>query len=148
MKINYFSIIVFAIILGFICAIFVIHNYNEENIIFDSNIFFLQVGTYSNIDTSNKKLKNIINKITLKENGKYNSYIGMTSSLSLAEKIKSLYKKDNIDVYIKKVSIDNYDFYNQLKQYDILINNSDNLDEINSVLKTVLAIYEDFLNNL
>ena len=72
----------------------------------------------------------------------------MTASLNIAEKIKKLYKSENIDVYIKKENINDFSFYDQLVQYDVLLDSSNNLDEVNSVLKTILATYEENLNNL
>ena len=147
MKYKFIPLIIIALIFGYLCASFVISNYNTYNV-FDSIIYYLQVGVYNNLDNSNDDLKNIKNKITIKENNKYYSYIGMTSSISLAEKIKKLYSKQNIDVYIKKENTSNISFYNQLVQYDILLKSSDNIDEINSVLKTILASYEESLNSL
>ena len=148
MKYSYFIIIVLALILGYLCASFIISNYSESNNMFDTNVYFLQVGVYSNLESLNNDLSSLKNKITIKEDNKYYSYIGLTSSLSIAEKIKKMYQEQDVDIYIKKSIFDDNDFYNQLVQYDILLKNSNNIDEINSVLKPILATYEEKISNL
>ena len=36
---------------------------------------------------------------------------------------------------------------NQIKQYDVLLESSKTVEEINSVLKTVLATYDEIMTN-
>ena len=139
---NYIISVLAAVLLGFICANFVFNEYkNKDNYGYD--IYFLQVGSYSNLKASNDDLKEIKNKLTIKENDKYYSYIGITANLEEANRIKDLYKNSNIDVYIKKVSINDNNFYNELKQYDILLKNSNSREEMDNVLSTVLATFEE-----
>lgn len=148
MKYKFFIPILSAVLLGYLCANFILNEYNEKELSFDNNVYFLQVGAYNNLESSNETLKNIQNKLTVKEDDKYYSYIGITSSSYQAERIKNIYKKENIDLYIKKVKLDNNKFINELVQYDVLLKNSKNIEEINSVLKTILATYEENLSNL
>ena len=51
------------------------------------------------------------------------------------------------DLFIKNVRIENKDFLTELEQYDILLENSKSLDEVNAVLKTILATYEERVLN-
>ena len=147
MKLNFLIPILAAIILGYICATFILNEYDLDAATIDNSVYFLQVGAYNNLDSSKNDLTNIKNKITVKENNKYYSYIGITASSIQADKIKNMYAKNNIPVYIKKNNIENNDFINQLIQYDILLDNSKNIEEINSILQTVLASYEELLTN-
>lgn len=148
MKYKFFIPILSAVLLGYLCANFILNEYNDRELALDNNVYFLQVGAYNNLESSNETLKNIQNKLTVKEDNKYYSYIGITSSSYQAERIKNIYKKENIDLYIKKVKLDNNKFINELVQYDVLLKNSKNIEEINSVLKTILATYEENLSNL
>ena len=137
-----------AIILGYLCANYVLALY--ENVDSEDNIiYFLQVGAYKNKDSSVDEFKSLNNKLTVKEDDKYYTYIGITSSLKQAEMIKEVYKNNNIEVYIKEKVNTNSTFQTELEQYDILLKNRSTFNEINSVLETVLATYEEeVLNNI
>ena len=147
MKLNIMIPILSALLLGYLCASFVISEYNNSSLAVNSTVYFLQAGAYNSLESSKNDLTNIDNKITVKENDKYYSYIGITTSLEQAKRIKKLYKKDNVELYIKNVNLDNEDFFNELAQYDVLLENSKSLTEINSVLKTILASYEENIEN-
>ena len=148
MKMNYLIPIISAIFLGFLCALFVLGKYNKsEAMVLGSKVYFLQVAAYNNIESSKDDFKNIDNKITIKENDKYYTYIGITSMESEANRIKELYKSENINIYIKEKYINNENFVNELVQYDVLLKNSNTLEEINSIFKTILATFEENLEN-
>lgn len=139
--------IVCAIFLGYLCASFIFNQYGFDSMVFQEKdgLYFLQCGSYTTKEASETKIEGISKKITVKEGDKYYSYIGMTSSKKIAESIKESYAKKGIDIYIKNYYIENLDFINQVKQYDILLESSNTLDETNSVLKTILATYEEIM---
>lgn len=144
---KYIFPIILAIIFGYLCANYVLALYEEGNNK-DNNIYFLQVGAYKSKESTLDEFKNINNKLTLKEDDKYYTYIGITSSLKEANRIKKIYKDNKIDVYIKEKEITNNSFLSELGQYDILLKNGNDFSEINSVLETILATYEEeVLNN-
>lgn len=144
---KYIFPIILAIIFGYLCANYVLALYEEGNNK-DNNIYFLQVGAYKSKESTLDEFKNINNKLTLKEDDKYYTYIGITSSLKEANRIKKIYKDNKIDVYIKEKEITNNSFLSELEQYDILLKNGNDFSEINSVLETILATYEEeVLNN-
>lgn len=150
MKKNILIPIICATLLGYFCAAFIFNQYGVESLVFDDNngnIYFLQCGAYTNLETSNKDLSNITNKITIKEDNKYYSYIGMTLDYEIALEIQKMYKENNIDIYIKSKYLEQEDFINQVRQYDVLLKSSTNLDEINSILETILATFEEFFIN-
>lgn len=149
MKFNIVVPIICAILLGYLCASFIFNQYGVDSLVFneEGNIYFLQCGAYTTIEASEAEIKGISEKITVKEGDKYYSYIGMTSEKELAESIQEMYKKNGIDIYIKDSYLENDDFINQIRQYDVLLESSNNLEEVNSVLKTVLATYDEFVLN-
>ena len=132
---NYIISILAAVLLGIICANYVLNEYKNKEPI-EKEIYFLQID-------SNTDLNNLKNKLTIKEKDKLYSYIGITASIEEANHIKKLYKDNNIDINIKKVSISDINFYNELTQYDILLKNSNTKEEIDNVLSTVLATFEE-----
>lgn len=149
MKMNLLIPIICAVLLGYLCASFIFNQYGVESLVFSEkgNIYFLQCGAYNTKEASAQPIKGINEKITVKEGNKYYSYIGMTSDVKIAEMIQEMYEEKGIDIYIKEIHLNNKDFLNELVQYDVLLENSDTLEEINSVLKTVLATYDEIILN-
>lgn len=134
--------IIFALILGFLCANYVLALYSEDSSL-NNTIYFLQAGAYKNKESSNNDLKDIDNKILIKEDDKYYLYVGITTDIKEAERIKKIYQKNNIDLYIKEKIVENDSFYLELEQYDILLKNAKSYEEVNAVFKSVLATYEE-----
>ena len=148
MKSRFFIPIISALFLGFLCAIFVLGKYNKsEAMVLGHKVYFLQVAAYNNIESSKDDFKNIDNKITIKEDNKYYTYIGITSSEDEANRIKEIYEKENVPIYIKEKYINNDNFINELTQYEVLLKNSNTLEEISSIFKTILATFEENLEN-
>lgn len=146
MKMNFLISIVSALILGYLCANFIFNEYGNSQTTFSetNNIYFLQYGVYTKADSNDIKVDKYIQ---VEEEGKYYVYVGMTTNLENAEKIQKMYKDNGIDLYIKEGYVSNSEFVNGLEQYDILLGSSKTEDEINSVLSTVLASYEEFVLN-
>lgn len=149
MKMNFVVPIVSAVLLGYLCASFIFEQYGIGKFAFseNKNIYFLQCGSYSTKEASETKIDGIKDKITILEGDKYYSYIGMTRNVNIANEIEKKYKEKGIDIYVKKVDLDNENFLNQLEQYDVLLESSDTFEEINSVLKTILATYAETVLN-
>ena len=141
MKRKYFLSILLALILGYLCANYVLALYKEDSS--NNIIYFLQAGAYNNKESSLNDLKDIDNKIIIKENDKYYMYIGITADIKIAKRIKNMYKNKNIELYIKEKDITNTSFKLELEQYDILLKNAKTFDEVNAIFKTVLATYEE-----
>jgi len=141
MKRKYFLSILLALILGYLCANYVLALYKEDS--YNNIIYFLQAGAYNNKESSLNDLKDIDNKIIIKENDKYYMYIGITADIKIAKRIKNMYKNKNIELYIKEKDITNTSFKLELEQYDILLKNAKTFDEVNAIFKTVLATYEE-----
>lgn len=149
MKMNFIVPIVCAVLLGYLCASFIFDQYGTKKFAFSENrnVYYLQCGSYKTKEASEKEIKGIKDKITVLEGDKYYSYIGMTRNANIANEIEKMYKEKGIDIYVKKVDLDNEDFLNQLEQYDVLLESSDTFEEINSVLKTILATYDETILN-
>lgn len=141
--------IICAILLGYLCASFIFNQYGVNSLVFNENgnVYYLQCGAYTTEEASQKEINGIDEKITVKEGEKYYSYIGMTTSNEIAKNIQDMYKEKGVDIYIKNDYLENDDFISQLNQYDILLEASKNMEEVNSVLKTVLATFDEIILN-
>lgn len=149
MKMNIVVPIICAVLLGYLCASFIFNQYGVNSLVFhdNGNIYYLQCGAFTTQEESKKNIKGIEEKITVKEGEKYYSYIGMTTNSEIAKNIQKMYQERGIDIYIKNGYIENDDFISQLNQYDVLLEASKNIEEVNSVLKTVLATFDEIILN-
>lgn len=144
MKTNFLISIICAILLGYLSATFIFKEYRDSNSVFGASntIYFLQYGVYTNPNSSNLKDTKYIE---VKEDGKYYVYIGMTTNLENAEKIKKIYQDDKKELYIKESYISNNEFVSELSQYDVLLDSSKTKEEVNSILSTILSTYEELV---
>ncbi len=138
---------------GFICVLigyfigrfiftnkFVFFEKNEDDI-----YFFLQEGEYYD----NSFLENNFNGIKVKDNkadkDKIYVYVGITRDLEVAERLINIYENNNIKISIKKKVVLNEEFKNNVEQFDLLINSSNDKDEIIKIEEVVMANYEEII---
>lgn len=147
-KFNFFTATLATILITILVADIFYKKYNEgyEDVFLDSNnLFFLQQGVYSNLDTLKKNCKKLEQYTIVEEDNKYYVYIGVTSSQNIANKVQTYFKEEGVDVYIKELNVHNETFINEVEQYDVLLDSSNTLKEVNSVMKSVLATYEEIV---
>lgn len=144
-KANFIIPIIISIFLGSTCGKIVFDQYQNKDEVFKENsiVYFLQQGVYSNEESLEKNTKNLSSKVVVEEDDKYYVYIGMTKSLENAKKIKNMYENLGYSVYQKDLSVSNYEFINNLDQYDILLTSASKQEEIQSVVNVILASYEE-----
>lgn len=139
-----------AILIGVFIGKYVYNGYqNETKEAFkdmNENIYLLQYGVYSSNDSMVENTKNLKNYFYYIENNKYHVIIGVTMDKDLKDKIKKANSIDN-DIYIKKVSINNDEFIESLKQYDNLIKNTEDKTTILTAEKQILSKYEELIIN-
>lgn len=140
LKKNIFIYLVIAVSIGFIIGEVVYSDYlrNLDNTKY--NAYLIQIGSFNNdIEVDPSKY------LVLKENGIYNVYAGITTKLSNATKIKELYEEDNIESVIKPTVIDNVEFISNLKQFDILLSDADDRDNLISINDVIISRYEELI---
>ena len=65
----------------------------------------------------------------------------------MQKKIKKIYSDKGYNIYIKEVKLNNEEFYNNVTQFDLLINNTNNSNEILTITEVVLANYEEIVKS-
>ena len=136
------------ILLGIVVGTILRGEYQEEILdVFGTrkNYYFLQEGVYSTEENLEENIKNLDAKLIIEEEGKYYVYLGITQVKENAEKIKKIYEKDGYQIYIKERNISNEEFYNNVSQFDLLIQSTDNSEEILAIEEVVLANYEEII---
>ena len=137
--------LVISIILGFISAQIVYSTYRKNLEESSYNAYIIQIGSYNNEDSLDETFESEEDYLIVEEDGKYNVYVGITTDLVNANKIKNLYQNKNIETYIKPTVINNVEFVNNLEQYDILISEVDSEENIISISDVILSSYEEMV---
>lgn len=141
MKKNYLIYILVAVLVGFISAEVIYDEYNENLDDTEFNAYLIQIGSYSENDEEVDASKYLV----LEENGRYNVYAGITSTLSNASKIKEVYAEEDIEGYIKPVVINNIEFMSNLRQFDILLSEVDDNENLKSINDVIISRYEEIV---
>lgn len=113
--------------------------FNEKKI---EDIYLVQYGVYSSNESMIENTKKLQNYFYYKQDDKFYVLIGITSNKELKNKIVNSYSIDT-DVYLKKIKTDNITFLETLKQYDNLIESTDDKNTIINAEKQILSKYEE-----
>ena len=135
-----FIFILFATILGFVSAEVIYKDYQKDLDNTKYNAYLIQIGSFKDdneIDASKY--------LVLEEDGVYNVYAGITTKLSNASKIKEIYEEENIESYIKPTVINNVEFISSLEQFDVLLSEVENKDNLISINDVIISKYEELI---
>ena len=110
-----------------------------------STFYFLQEGVYSSKQILEENVKSMNMKVVDTKDNKYYVYLGITKDAAIAKRLKMIYEEEGYQIYIKEVSIANEEFLNNVIQFDLLINNTNNIEEILTIEEVVLANYEEIV---
>lgn len=140
-----FIFMVVAIILGSICGKFLFQKYQDTSSVFKEGdkLYFLQEGVYESYDSVTNNTKNITPKAVVKENNKYHVYVGISTEQDVITKLKSIYEDKGYQLYEKEIEIENKEFLENMKQYDILAKTCDEEKDLLTIEEVVLSSYED-----
>ena len=136
-----FLLILIIITCLFSCSIFGL--YKRKSVV-KNKYYLLQVGAYKNYDSISKKTKEYENYLVLKEEDLYKLYIGVTKDTEVYKKLVNLYANTS-SIYKKEITLSNQKFDDTLTKYDSLIKNSEDIKEINLVIKSELKFLEEML---
>lgn len=136
-----FLLILIIITCLFSCSIFGL--YKRKSVV-KNKYYLLQVGAYKNYDSISKKTKEYENYLVLKEEDLYKLYIGVTKDKEVYKKLVNLYASTS-SIYKKEITLSNQKFDDTLTKYDSLIKNSEDIKEINLVIKSELKLLEEML---
>lgn len=143
-----FLIALVAIISGTLTAVIFNNAYQEKianNFSTGKTYYFIQEGVYSSTDNLNENTKDISVKAIDSVKDKHYVYLGITRDNKNAQKIKKIYEKKGYQTYVKEQNISNEEFYNNVTQFDLLINSTNKESEILTIEEVVLANYEELI---
>lgn len=119
----------------------------SENINKKNTYYFLQLGVYDDMDSLSKDTKNIDDKLVLKENDKYYVYVGISKEKDNLKRISNLYKDYGYNLLIKEKIIMNEEFCINLEQFDKLLKNTKDLEELKKIMAVILSSYQEMVLN-
>ena len=105
--------------------------------------YFLQEGVYSNQTILDNNLEKLNQKIIDYQKGKYYVYVGITKDKEVLDKLTQIYKKNGFAIYPKEKNITSAEFSANVKQFDLLIKETNEEAQILTIEKVVLANYEE-----
>lgn len=140
---------ILSIILGALVGILLNNTYKEKIISTfakeGNSYYFIQEGVYASNDIMQENTKDILIKTVDLVDNKHYVYLGITRNKENANKLKEIYEKKGYQVYIKEQNLSNEEFYNNVTQFDILIESTDKEEEILTIEEVVLANYEELI---
>ena len=143
-KIKY---ILIAIIIGMIIGKYIFNQYNNQSIqtMSEKNyVYLLQYGVYKDINNMKKSAQNLPNYLYYYDKDGYHVFIGITKNKKNYKKIVDSYQL-SVNIYMKRVNIDNNDFIDLLDQYEKVINQTDDKQIIINAQKQLLSKYEELI---
>lgn len=130
-----------SIICGVICGrlVYGIYDKKLESDLNGEKIYLIQSGAYSTYD---KMVDHTLlsNYVYYEDDGLYKSIIGVTEDYDNIEKIKNTYDSD---VLVKEYYSKDSELNNKIKEYDVLIKNTNDDKEIKKIINEMLALYKD-----
>ena len=109
--------------------------------------YFLEEGIYNDYDTIQNNLTNINRKIIQKKDNKYHVYLGITKDLEVLETLIKIYEDKNISVHPKEIILESKFLSANIDQFDLLIKETKDIDQILSIEEVVIANYEEITKN-
>ena len=147
---KYLFPVTISLLIGISMAYFIIKQYEGMPILAVSsnaeNLYYVERGIYSDLENMENNMKDFTDYIYNTENNQYHTYIGITTNKENALKIQNYYKNLGYDTNLVEKITDNKEFINILKQYDELLNKTDDSESIKTICNQVLAKYEEMVN--
>ncbi len=139
--------ILIAVVLGSLFGNFMFDQYRKNEMVFNeqNKVYYFQQGIYDSIEEYESATSNLPFKVLEVIEGKYYCYVGMTKNSDNIDKLNSYFMNLGIETYINEKIIDNFEFINNLVQFDILLSISDSDEEIEAILNTILSSYEEMV---
>lgn len=138
------------ILLGLIVGLFftkIFYTSYNASYVFNENtkIYVFQQGVYSSLESVEQNV-NLNYYIYEKNNDMYYVYAGFTSKQENVEKLKGFFEKKGYSIYVKEINIPSNYFTEVLKQYDLLLERTEDETIIETINASILSEYEEEYN--
>lgn len=135
------------ILLGFLLGEFIFADKIEliKKLQKGDTYYFLEEGVYKDYDNIKNNLADIGKRIIINKDSNYHVYVGITKDLEVLEKLKKIYEDKNIRIYPKEIVLTSNFFSANVDQFDLLIKDTNDTDQILTIEEVVLSNYEEIV---
>ena len=148
---KYLFTFLLALIVGFFLSSFFINQYDNYSGIkvsgLGEDLYFVQYGVYSSLDSMEKETIGLENYVYNINKDMYYVYVGITNIDTNANKIVDYYKNLGYETIIKRYSVSNNKFIEELINYDNLLKETNDKTAIASLINQILIKYEEVVIN-
>jgi len=144
---KYLLTIIISLLVGFLLSFYMLKEYESIDIIPVFNTketaYLVQQGVYSSMESMQENTSHLTDYIYSVIDNMYYVYIGISLESDNVEKIQEYYKNKDINTIIKTTTISDNDLINSLKQYDIVLKETDEEETIKEIIKQTLSKYKE-----
>ena len=150
MKKYLFSILI-ALLVGFFLAKTFLEQYDSfQGIKFTSNngemLYFIKFNSYITEEEMEKSTLSLTNYIYNKNKDSYDVYIGITGDSENLIKLNNYFSSLGYNTFTEEFLVTNKEFIKELKNYDSILNGTDDTVVIASINSQILEKYEEFIH--
>lgn len=143
--------VLLALLSGALLGKYVFDRYEKvdiKNVIsYDNELYFLKYKDYSSEDDMAEDMSDFDRYIFINQDGVVTSYLAIAKTKVNILKIKDIYSSKNINLEVKKISIDNDEFIQNINEYEKLLDAVDDEKSLLIIENQILSCYEDVVVN-
>lgn len=143
--------VICCIVVGLIMGKIIFNQYDTKTLPVSTEttakVYLFQSGVYSSLENMKNASLNYDSYIYTVQDSKYYVFIGLTKNEQNKEKLKAYFESLNYNIYIKEITMNEASFLETLDQYDLLLSEAKTNNEIKEVNKSILAKYEELVQN-
>ena len=144
---KYLLTIIVSLLVGFLLSFYMLKEYDSVNIIPVFNVketaYLVQQGVYSSMESMQENTSHLTDYIYSVIDNMYYVYIGISLESDNVNKIQEYYKNKDINTIIKTTTISDNDLINSLRQYDMVLKETDKDETIKEIIKQTLSKYKE-----
>ena len=144
---KYLLTIIVSLLVGFLLSFYMLKEYESVDIIPVFNVkqtaYLVQQGVYSSMESMQENTSHLTDYIYSVIDNMYYVYIGISLESDNVNKIQEYYKNKDINTIIKTITISDNDLINSLRQYDMVLKETNEEETIKEIIKQTLSKYKE-----
>jgi len=100
-----------------------------------------QIGVFNVYDNALKLKETYSNSLVYQDGDKYRVFLAIYQDEEIINKMEKYYQNNNINIYLKEINT-NEIFIEELKKYENLLKETNDLDTYNMANKNILELFE------
>ena len=144
---KYLTTIIISILVGFLLSYYMLKEYESVDIIPVFNVketaYLVQQGVYSSMESMQENTSFLTDYIYSVIDNMYYVYIGISLESDNVSKIQEYYKNKDINTIIKTTTISDTELLNSLRQYDMVLKETNEEETIKEIIKQTLSKYKE-----